>query len=123
MFVEKPYSDWVALWNKCHSPRDERNHQSVMEWAKWCENMLGPKDCQGFIIRSWQKHMNGMFLSEGHYTYVPSIKAASLYTWEVTACKITVNRKLEAIRVDHLGVAKDYKGQILGTVYNYNKDE
>lgn len=85
-----------------------------MEWAKQMETLLGPDDCKGFFIRSTESHLRGLWLSEGRWMFVPSSMEAQLFTWGEAAVKCSVNRKLEAVRVDWLGIAKDAKGNVVG---------
>jgi hypothetical protein len=74
----------------------------------------GPDNCKGFLIRTRDSYMTGMFLNEGNF--VPFPKHAKLYSWGDTAVRITNNKKLEAIRVNDKGVAIDCKGNVIGKI-------
>ena len=87
---------------------------SIMEWAKRMETLLGPDDCKGFLIRSLEPHLQGLWLSEGRWLFVPTLHQAQLFSWAEAAVKCTVNRKLEAVRVDRGGMARDSKGNVVG---------
>lgn len=118
MVIDKTYQQWVVLYVMCHGAKHDRNHPSVMSWAKHMEDMLGPNNCKGFIIRTLECGLKGMFLSDGKNMWVPWPREGTLYSWEETAVKITNNPKLEAIRVDHRGVAQDSTGLIVGIIRN-----
>lgn len=113
--MDKTYIELVELWNKCHKTVD-RNHPSVMVWAKKMENMLGPDTCKGFILRRLDKHVRGLFIQDGDYMLVRAVHQAKLFTWGEAAVKITLDKKIEAIRVDHNGVAQDSTGLIVGII-------
>ena len=82
-------------------------------WAKRMETLLGPDDCT-FIIRTREHHLNGMFLQNGRWEWVPAAREATQYTWGEVAVKCTNNRKLEAIRINDRGIAVDSKGVAVG---------
>ena len=89
MVTEKTYQEWVTLWVSCHGPQHSRTHPTIMEWAKHMEYMLGPDTCKGFLIRTHEKHLSGMFLFNDNF--VPHPKYAKLYSWNDAAVKITNN--------------------------------
>lgn len=115
MTTEKTYQEWVTLWVSCHGPQHSRTHPTVMEWAKHMEYMLGPDNCKGFILKTHESYMRGMYLSDNG-DFVPFPKNAKLCTWGDAAVRITNSKTLEAIRVNEKGVAIDSRGNFVGLI-------
>lgn len=119
--TKRTYTQWCSLWNRCHDTGvDVRNQYVVMSWAKWVEDMIGPDNCLGFIIRDRREYLKDLWLSDGPSLFVKYFCNATIYNWDNTAVKIANERTLEAVRIDKKGVAVDSSGLIVNI---FNKEE
>jgi hypothetical protein len=106
----KTYQEYSTLRARCNT--DEK---TVMEWAQWVEDMIGPpEECNKFVIRTRESYTKGMFLST--VGWCSKFEGAEIFDWDETSVRITNNRLLEAIKIgrDSMAVASD--GEIVGVL-------
>lgn len=109
------YAELIQLYNECHGPSGTPGTH-VMKWAVKMERMLGPDDpreLKGFLIRGRIGNVKGLYLHGDCQTWSSSPCDGQRWTWGETAVRITNSRTLEAIRINNLDIAIDYKGRTI----------
>jgi len=89
------------------------------------ERMLGPDDpreLKGFLIRGRRGNIKGLYLMADCSSWSSSPFDAKRWTWGETAVRITNNPMLEAIRINNLDIAIDYKGRSVVIFGGRDKD-